>query len=138
MTAAKKTAAKPTTTEEETKVSPIKRSTRTVLSLEVEGTEYTGDIEVSEETLTELDEIAAEWDKAKAAYEELTSKLVFKLDEMGLKPAVTKKAASNAKLIRRWARRVNIDVNAQGQIPQDVRDKYESAKAKGELQADEQ
>ncbi|WP_406379157.1 histone-like nucleoid-structuring protein Lsr2 [Streptomyces sp. NBC_00197] len=149
-TAAKKTAAaaKKTTTaskttqtkpEESPKVSPIKRSTRTVLALEVDGTQYEGDVEVSAEQLEELDKVAADWDEAQKAYADLTLKLVEMLEELGIEPKVEAKAkpTSDAKKIRRWAARTNVEVNSQGMIPQAIRDQYAAAKAKGELNDDE-
>ncbi|KPI24595.1 Lsr2 [Actinobacteria bacterium OV320] len=145
-TAAKKTAAKKTTAskttdpkpEESNRVSPIKRSTRTVLSLEVDGVQYEGDVEVTSEQLEELDKIAADWDEAQTAYQKLTQELVEKLEELGIEPEKpTKAKTSDAKKIRRWANRVGIEVNAQGMIPGEIRDKYEAAKSKGELNEDE-
>lgn len=145
-TAAKKTAAKKTTAskttapkpEESVKVSPIKRSTRTVLSLEIEGVQYEGDVEVTTEQLEELDKLAADWDEAQTAYLKLTESLVEKLEELGIEPEKPKKTAtSDAKKIRRWANRTGVEVNAQGMIPSAIREKYEAAKAKGELEDDE-
>jgi hypothetical protein len=142
-TAAKKTAAARKTatskTEESPKVSPIQRSTRTVLRLEVDGTQYEGDVEVTTEQLDELDKIAADWDEAQKAYSELTLKLVEKLEELGIEPQTTAKPkpTSDAKLIRRWANRTGVEVNSQGMIPQAIRDQYAAAKAKGELNDDE-
>lgn len=142
-TTAKKTAAKKTTAakkEEEKPVSPIKRSTRTVLSLEVEGVEYSGEVEVDDETLAELDEIAAKWDKVQVEYAKLTGELLDKMEEIGLEAPKPKKtsSASESKKIRRWAARVGLEVNQSGMIPLDVREKYEAAKRKGELEINEQ
>lgn len=139
-TAAKKTAAKPTTTETEeteTKVSPIKTSTVTYMTLEVEDVEYKGSVELSDEQMKDLEELAIKQDEARAAYAESTKDLLEMLEELGIEPEKPKKNVSEAKLIRRWARRMKIDVNAQGAIPGEIREKYEAAKKKGELEADE-
>lgn len=141
-TAAKKTAAKKTTAaskpEESPKVSPIQRSTRTVLKLDVDGIQYEGDVEVTTEQLEDLDTVAAEWDEAQKAYSELTTKLLGKLEELGIEPKVEDKPkTSDAKKIRRWANRTGVEVNAQGMIPSAIRESYEAAKSKGELNDDE-
>ncbi|MFB7420713.1 histone-like nucleoid-structuring protein Lsr2 [Streptomyces sp. NPDC056210] len=149
--AAKKTAAKPTTTktapeatetEEVTKVSPIKRSTRTVLEIDLDGTMYTGEIDMegNEEALKELDEVAKQWDAAQKAYAEVNVKFMEKLEEIGLRPErpkTTTGGPSQSKLIRRWARRIELEVNEQGKIPAYIVEKYEAAKKRGELNENE-
>lgn len=120
-------------------MSPIKRSTRTVLEIEVDGTNYVGEVEVDEKALAELDEIAAKWDEAQKAYAEVTVKFMAKMEEIGLEPERPKTSSgpSQSKLIRRWARRIELEVNEQGKIPAYIVEKYEAAKKRGELNENE-
>lgn len=122
-------------------MSPIKRSTRTVLEIDLDGTMYTGevDMEGNEKALAELDEIAKQWEAAQKAYAELNIQFMEKLEEIGLEPERPKTTSgpSQSKLIRRWARRIELEVNEQGKIPAYIVEKYEAAKKRGELNENE-
>lgn len=139
--AAKKTAASASDTTE--KKSPLKREVRTIISLSVEGDEYSGEVAADNPELDVLDEIASEWDEVSAKYEEVTARLKAKLGELGIEPPapepeVKKRAAvSDAPKIRRWATRTGVELPARGAIPVNVREKYELAKFRDELKDDE-